>query len=571
MKTGNRVRPAVLFGVSVFAFAVAGCGGGGGGGGGGSSSGGSGLSGGGSASGGGNTGNPVTLEYYYGTGAADGLYAVDPAAPTAAPMTVAPDVAYSTTSGASLAPVPVLGGTLDTSTSPHSIDGESIKRVVFADSTGKFWQVTTDPSVTMPPTPQRVSNAQPSATICSIRVGQDLNNVDNARILYALDAGSGCSGTVNWKVTTVGASSTTAPKDFPGSPIVGLVDPSDGSHTGWLTLNGGAIELYAPDGTTTSLMAGVTKADYFEGMLDGRVFLNVDGKIYVYDQSTDSLDRVGSSFTFGSSTFTSPNKRPEAAVTDGKNLYFVDEHVLYKADPAAKSVTILKAPSDAAPMTLMGGERLTVTPNHVVWAYGRDTTPTDPNPLADDAQIQSISKSGGTTDILATSVKLVPTPNQGVFDRSGGWFFCTTTSGGNVTARAYKADGTDSRSYAQSEWIGDSLNLGQYGTLGNSIQIAYMLSGLTSPTQTNLGGVSVQSVSGSTPTNSPLMLGTLPSGVQAVLAAGGYGDSRLLYATVDNGSGGSQQDVFFVDGTQASSLDRQTSSSGADEFPVVFF
>lgn len=563
MTTGNGGRLAVLIGVSVLVLALSGCGGGGGGGG--SNPGGSNISGG--AVSGGGTSNPVTLEYYYEQGAAMTLYAVDPASPSAAPMVVATNVASSSASGASLAPVPILGGTLDTSATPYTIDGESIKRVVYADSTGKFWQVTTNPSGTMPPTPQRMSSAQPGAAICSIRVGQDLNNVDKARVLYALDMGSGCNGALDWKITTVGASSTTAPDNFPGSPIVGLVNPSDGSHAGWLTLASGAIELYAPDGTTTPLKSGVTKADYFEGMLDGRVFLNVDGMIYLYDQSNKRLDRVGSSFTFGSSAFTGSDKKPEAAVTDGEALYFVDEHALYKADPVGKSVTKLEAPADAAPMTLLGGERLTVTPNYVVWAYGRDT---NSDGFADEALIRSYSKAGHVFNTLDT-VTPVMNSNQGVFRRSGGWFFCTIKSGGNATAMAYKADGTATRTYPQSKWIGDSLNLAQYGSLGNSIQIAYMISGLTSANQTALGGVSVQSVSGASPGTSPRNLGTLPNGVQAVLASGGYGDSRLLAATVDDGSGGSQQDVFFVDGSQDGSLDRQTDTSGVNEFPVLLF
>ncbi|MGD8430293.1 MAG: hypothetical protein PVH31_07780, partial [Ectothiorhodospiraceae bacterium] len=517
MKTASMRRFAALACVSVFALSLGACGGGGGGSGstttGGGTSGGTGggttggtgggTSGGSGGGSGGGTSDVTTLEYFYGQGSATGLYAIDPGVPTST-ITVTSDVVSDP-----MGPVPVIAGTLSNAT----ITGEHVARVVYPDSSGRLWQVTTDPNVGTP-TPERVSSAQVSTTVCSLRVGNDLADTDNVRIAYAVQTGSDCSSGKDWKVTRVGDGASIAPDDFPGAPIVGLVDPADGGHSGWLTLEGGTVELVAPDLTVTDLgVSGVKSADYFESLLDGTVFLNIDGALYTYQQQTKTLSAVdGFSFNSGLD--------PVAAVTDGEDLYFVDARKLYRADPVAGTVSVISDPADSASLGLMGSERLTVTPNYVVWAYGRDTTPSDGNPFADVAHVQSINKSS----LAKTEGDDVTMPygfNQGIFDRTGGWFFYTTTDGsGNVNAVAYKADGSDKKVYQDAQWTGASLKLGQLGDMGASIEIAYMLSGVTL-NQTDLSGVAVKSVTGNAPETTPRNLGSLPSGVNGFFPFGG--------------------------------------------------
>lgn len=530
MKAG-RHSAAILF----FGLLVTGCGGGGGGGGGGSGSGGGNTGGSAPAS-----GSPDTWEFYQGS-----LKAVSPGA-LSSPVTVE--------SGAVSVAAPVNGGDFSSGT----LANETVARVVYArTSDDTLWQVATNLNVA-PPSPQRMSS-QSGTPVCTFRIGQDLDNPDNARILAQLDTGGNdCGSGATWKIMRLGDGATVAPGTFPGQPIVGVIDPVNGSHAGWLSLDGGVIKrvTYSSGVVTSTAVSnspgGIASAGYFESLLDGTVLLNLDGAIHAYDSSANSLTRVDSGFTVSGLN--------PLYVADGDELFLVDNNTLYRADPGAGTVTVMDDSTNAA--FAMGTQRLTVTPGHVVWSYGQDT---NNDMIADTTIIRSVDKATGQAFELDRG-SLAFSSNQGIFDRSGGWFFYTRVVGGAPQAIARKADGSAVRSYDNAQWIGASINLGSYQDLGSSVEIAYLVKGLNS-TGGSYAGKSVQSVAGENPASTPLNLGTLPSDIQSLSLLGGFGANRLGWAGTTSGG----QDIFFVDGDRAGSLTRLTDTPGTNEMPVIFF
>lgn len=69
----------------------------------------------------------------------------------------------------------------------------------------------------------------------------------------------------------------------------------------------------------------------------------------------------------------------------------------------------------------------------------------------------------------------------------------------------------------------------------------------------------------------PAELGTLPTDVDVLMPGLGYGPARLTCGTSPDGSSGTEQDVFFLDGSSAQSLQRLTDTDGKDEAPVLLF
>ena len=562
--------PVVLFGL-----ALAGCGGGGGG----SSSTGtssstssssSSTSSSSTSSSGGTSASTQTWEFYQkGTPKTSGsgtdwgpLYALSPSQPTSPQQVDGNSVNVA---------APVNGGTI----SSGSATDEYVARVVYARTDGTVWRVSTDLAVS-PPSPTQVTGA--FGTVCTFHIGQDFDNPDNARILVGLKGSSACSnGVGSWKIVRLGASPGES-GSFPGTPLVGIMDPTDGHHKGWLTVDGGSIKRiteslgvvtpHSVNGTPT----GIANAEYLETLANGNVMLNLDGDLYEYEQSTDRISRFGS-YTFAVENYMGSQvegKKPENYVADGTELYFVDDHTLYRTNHSGNTVVTLDNPSDAVEDyggAFTGAPRLLVTDKRVVWTYPVDD---DSNSFADHVVIRNVDKSAGGGVMIDKVKRLsgLSGSNQGTMDRSGGWFFYTKKpTSTTYTSIAYNADTGSSHTYSDAQWVGDTLELGSFNDLGVSVRYAFLVSQYAEMVA-GTGSGNLQSFSVASPANLT-DLGSVAG--KTLLMSGGFGPGRLGTLAVDDGSGGSSMDVVYVEADNAGSLKRVTSSTTPNEIPVVFF
>ncbi|MGA7303290.1 MAG: hypothetical protein WBW88_00385, partial [Rhodothermales bacterium] len=459
--------------------------------------------------------------------------------------------------------------------SSGSATDEYVARVVYAHNDGTIWRVSTDLAVS-PPSPSQVTAAL--GTVCTFHIGQDFDDVNNARILVGLKGSSACSnGVGSWRIVRLGASPGES-GNFPGTPLVGLMDPTNGQHTGWLTLHGGSVEritestgittTHAINGTPT----GIAKADYLETLANGNVMLNLDGGLYQYKQATDRIEQVGS-FTFAVEMYMGSQiqgKRPENYVGDGQELYFVDDHTLYRTNLSSNTVETLDDPSGAVEDpggALTGAPRLLVTDQRVVWTYPVDD---DSNTLADHVVIRNIDKASGGGNTVEKVVRLsgLTGANQGTMDRSGGWFFYTKQpTATTYTAVAFNADNGSTKIYSDAQWVGDTLELGSFNDFGVSVKYAYLVSGYSGMVA-GTGSGELKSFS----VDNPAALTDLGSvSGKTLLMSGGFGPGRLGTLSVDDGSGGSTTDIIYAEADSAGSVERVTNTSVPNEIPVVFF
>lgn len=541
-------KPGAL---AVAALVLAACGGGGGGGG--SSTDGSVGTGGGT----GVTGDH--LEVF--EDPSSGLMGIHPAAPGNI-ITLDADADFSNVNS-----IPVLGATWNNG---QTEDGY-IRELVYQDTNGYIQRISTDASGGATPTPQRVSAVDSSdPDVCAFNIGQDFANVDNASVALQF------CGTNEWWFTGLDWGASTKPVEFPGTPLVDLVDPGNGGHDGWLALDNGSIKHLAPDGiavfTVSGTPTGITSATHLESIQTGEVLLNIDGDLWSYTP-THGLTDLGHAFTYGSETTDScaggPSTCPALHVVDDSELFFIDNDRLYRTDLANDQVVELDRNSNP-PQYGFSGRRLAVGTDRVVWTYEEDPTPSSGD---EETVIRSVTKDTGNGMDLDRVPLLPPNisaPNQPFMDRTGDWFFYTwyTEVDTPPTAVAVKMDNSAKESHAGAVWIGVSTNLISFAPLSSSLEYVYMVDGMFDTM--SFQNKNLKAVSASSP-GTTRNLGILPGDTNRFLASGGFNQNRLGFLFAGNGSNPPQQDVIFMAGNAAGSLQRITNTSGTDEMPAPFF
>lgn len=457
--------------------------------------------------------------------------------------------------------IPVLGATWNNG----QTDAAYVERVVYQDSNGNLQQVSTDGSGGVTPTPQQIS--ENTAAACQFNVAMDIADSTNSRVAYKrCDTGE-------WWYTWIDAAPTDKPVPFDGTPLVDLVAMSDGSHDGWLTLESGEIKRIAPGGALETIPGsptGISAALHLESIQNASVLLNIDGDLWEYNPASGLTDLT---YSFVNNTcFTGPATCPKLYVVDASEFYFIDNDKLFGTDLAADQVNELDQAVDV-PSLALGGQRLAVNPNRVVWSYMTDPTPGDPFNGDEETVLRSIDKSTGTGSELRRVPYLAAGPsaqNQPFFDRTGDWFFYTWTDtiGGAPNAVAERMDGSDRQEYTDAAWQGGSINLVSFTNLNASVNHVFLVDGVT--VAGDYANKNLKSVTGSAP-GTTTNLGTTLSDTQGLLLIGGFGSDRLAGVTAGDGAGGTQQDILYLDAETAGSLQRITNTNNEDETPSPFF
>lgn len=470
--------------------------------------------------------------------------------------------------------IPVLGATWNNG----QTDNGYIQEVVYQDSNGYIMRVSTDASNGIMPSPQRVSYN--SATASEFNIGQDFADVNNARVAFRNDS------TGEWWWTKLGWDESIKSKPFPGIPLVDLIDPGDGSHDGWLALDAGEIKYRDPDPAVTATTvpgspSGINAAAHLESIQTGEVLLNIDGQLWTYRPGS-RLTNLGHTFTYGSgqseTCATSPSTCPVLHVVDDSELFFIDDDStegndrLYRTDLANDTVKELDQ-NPSPDSSGFGGRRLAVSSNRVIWSYQEDPTPGQPLSGDEETIIRTLDKDTGNGMDLDQVTQLstsASAQNQSFLDRTGDWFFYTKTDtlGGAPTAVAARVDGSTSYLTPNATWRGVSTNLISFANLNRSLKRVYRIDNIT--TAGDFANKNIKSVSASSP-GTALNLDTIPADAQGFILTGGFGIQRLAFIDADDGAGGQQQDVLYLDGNTEGSLQRVTDTTGEDENPGPFF
>lgn len=533
-------------------------GGNGGSGGGGSGGGGSG----GGGSGGGGSGDATTLEFFSEFSGGT-LYAIAPSSPTAV-ITVDMNAKSRVDHGFFIPFV-------DADVSGSSISGAFVERVVYTREDNTLWRVSTEPN-TGAVVPRQVSSKAPgSERLCAAKPGLDLNNPDNARLAYSI-SNADCDRPRDWFLVTVSDASTVAPRDFPGSAVTALIDPADGSHAGWLTIENDVLKRLNPDltvaaGNLTTVVSTRAAVNSLGRILSGVVYLRIDDGLYAFDPATNNLI----DFMY---TFEGRGGVPEQFGVGRHELFFVDDQKLFRTDLATATVITLDAPSDAVDelaLFAVGGDR-------VVWSYRRVDTSQSPPMRAQVIRSVQVAATGPGTgmdlDVLERSDGRYYLGSDFV-DSSGRWFFYTVlifdAGLGSPTAVAARMDGSAFERFQNAQWAGATL--AGSGTGGGSISRIFRVDGVTGIGPGALAGKTLSSVDATNPGAVAINLGVLPMDIAtSVTALPGFGSGRLLVMTSDDGSGtGFDNDILFLDGRQAGSLQRITDTDAINELPVALF
>jgi len=477
-------------------------------------------------------------------------------------------------------------------------------QVLYLGDNGRLRRVSAEIAGSFPPSPVQVSDVTLNPDdVCVYAPGSDLMNPLNAPIVIGqLQSGTGCDDpdrVLDYNVVRLGDGAGTAARAFPavderpdgnfngvrvfgGDPsIVSINDPADGRHQGWLIRQNQQLVRVNPDLSTEIVRDGngdpVAINAYFEllAQVDNpALLLNIDGELVVYDPSSNRTS--GSLYTFvdegGSGSFGFPGQTvgPEGSITDGDDLFFVDDNALFRTDLCnSDDVAEMDRNANPTPSSGFAFSSLVVGVDRIVWRY--TDAGADPSSTSDDQErLRSVTKA------MPFSPMTLATADANVQERFGSFVFGAGRTDSRVfynrvqgppgnpaatTAESVRLDGTEPRATSDAEWIG----------IDNLQNYVYRRSGSGGSS----GGGAIESVETADPAQS-LTLGTLPAEAVSVtgLIVPGYGPGRVMTALVDEdpdpNNSDLRGDVWFFDHTQAGSLQRVTDSP-ADEFAVPLF
>ncbi|MBZ0252707.1 MAG: hypothetical protein K8I02_05140, partial [Candidatus Methylomirabilis sp.] len=248
------------------------------------------------------------------------------------------------------------------------------------------------------PLPMQVASGH-AGPICDFEIGLDFTDAMKARLVFqAAGAGRDCDDPdagEPWRFARLDTPETEAPLALPVGffPITAtLSDPATGAHHGWLGVQEEMEELtlvhYDPDFTTaTPLKTGLLPqtgfgapgiADELASTVDGKVFLNLDGGLYLYDIADEQAPGVGTLSAklrdFSYKPLGAATGRPLAVGGDrAGGMYFLDTTPvrLYGVDGSGV-VTPLATPAGATDFDqIAGGHTIVAADDRVVFSYRR--------------------------------------------------------------------------------------------------------------------------------------------------------------------------------------------------------
>ncbi|MHB8535389.1 MAG: hypothetical protein ACYDBW_08085 [Sulfuricaulis sp.] len=313
-------------------------------------------------------------------------------------------------------------------------------------SAGTLWKVNTLTGGSL--TPVQVSN-ESTATICATQGAPDYANPDNAEFLYRLPGADGICGNADdvWKMIKVGMSAADAPYAA-FQPLAAVRDPVTGAISGWLAINGSSLNAYdANFGNPVLVSTFTTSASKVMTSSDGRIVLNIDSSLRVYNPNASPAVLSGTLYTVSSSIGN--------AVRDNLNLYFSDGTSLYKL-PLDGSASAAALATGAAG----GVNSMMLTDNRVVWTNNSGAT------------LMSVSKSGGAVTTLGTTWSLVGTAGNRIYYNTLVFIF----GGSSVyTAHVINDDGTGHTQLNNAVWTALEPTTVDYGRTSNSLSLDTVL------------------------------------------------------------------------------------------------
>ncbi|HSA61343.1 MAG TPA: hypothetical protein VLE03_03815, partial [Nitrospiraceae bacterium] len=364
------------------------------------------------------------------------------------------------------------------------------------------------------------------------------------------------------KMVKFGDDSITPPTVFATGVVPSQDDQVFNLTTGGLThiflvdtANSNTLKvLDVATGILTTVLANVGEVRIVAQDTSNRVFLMSNSKLYLYTISTTILTELvsatGSSFLLKGNDFTA----------DSTHLYVVD------ATPGAVKKIPLSAtgPGDVinhytAPASVL---EMQLSENRLVLRVSSNPC----NPVTPGSEgLVSVRKDNGTT--VSTLVPVAA--NTCVFGSrpEGSNVFYTKFAGGTQTAHVVTEDGTA----VLSPITGGNWGAGEAGftsfnpRTGDGVSAKIIL--LTSSTLGTVNGASVSVYDWATPTNTPLVAGTIPSTAVPLNFVNFFGDT-----TAALGLGFSNQtpntEIFFLDSAISNSLVRVPTPNAAQWFPV---
>lgn len=502
--------------------------------------------------------SPATLEIFQAS-----LDALDPDAPETV-MAIDASAAEIDEDDNPVGALPSIGGTF----SNGRLASAKAEWVVYPRSDGTLQRVSTAPGAGIP-APLRVSNEAAALPYCDALLASDFADATNARLAYGSDGGD-CSEALAWRLVTLSDDASTSPRDFPGQPLAGLVDPETGIHLGWLDLDDDRLSRLAPDLSveTADLLVGIERGEVLGATANGTLFLEFDQELYAYDPAADRLRDLDFAFSEVCPCH-------DAFASDRKDGFLVDSGELHRASPARSTTDLLDAPDDALP-SFGPFDFVAVGQDRVAWRYTADPDG-DPQTLAgQEIVVRSVERNGDgplTLDRYEIGELSLPAFSGFVAASSDEWLFYNRVSGQQTypTAMSIRLAGGEAQVNLLSLWVGSTREpaLGP-GNLGPMTRLL-RLGGLTD--LTDLGAVThtLRSVDPDDPRGESIGLGDLPSGAHFAYALPGFGSRRVGVLLTPDGFGDLQSDLISWDNAIADSLVRVTETSGQSELPAPAF
>ncbi|WP_404364209.1 hypothetical protein [Marinobacter sp.] len=458
-----------------------------------------------------------------------------------------------------------------------SVNSLHVGQILYPRSDGTLWRVAVESDTDgNPQAPVRVSSETDAASICRISTPFDFADTLQTPVAYEIDSDGNCNDEQNraWYTITLGDDKTQARQPFPGRPIASLHTRDDGSHDGWLVLNGTSLDLILTDGSATVSVSGnetVNYAEFLGALSDGSQILNVNGNLRRYDPSTSLLYQ--SMHDFGG-TGGSVNDTTLAAISGDNEFYFVDQGVLYRTDVANNSVQKLDEPGNVGGVfcgieegQLWTGPML-LTEKYIVWSYQRSTGECVVRRVgrlvgqnegnADNlfSETEDDAVLGGRLEFSTIYPLRMSTPN---------WVFYERNFEGVSEAIAQPVDSLSSSDVViepDADWVGASFGRDGGPTLG-AMGLSHMFL-----TRNTASGPELRVARSSVGFDKEsLLLGDMPDDFGAIRFALGFGSQRL--GTLGTATGNA--DVFSVNAEAEGSFKRITNTADKNETPFPFF
>lgn len=377
--------------------------------------------------------------------------------------------------------------------------------------------------------------------ICETRAFADYADHANARFVYRLASTDTSCDTADdvTHATAVGAAATDMPLVLAvGKSVVTVLrDVTNGAIAGWLLYDANANQLERGDPNfngVTTVKSSVSDHAVQVVATAARVFLDLDGSLYVYDVTGGALTLL----------FTGTPGARLAGIADQTDLYFlaVGGSAIYRVPLNATSASGRKTVVNEGSGVTIGNFGL--TGERVVYVA------TD----ASGTKLKSVSRTATFASALTiddvAGISFVATAGERVY---------YNITGATPKAVNVRADGTGSKPQDGAQWIGRTF--APDAPIGRAPGLARVLQARGYVAGGAFAGGTLHSIAAQT-ADDEKQLGIVDGNITAI-AGEAIGNAMLL-----RGVAGGNGEVFSADAVSAGSLQRVTTTS-TDEQPLA--